>query len=107
MFSDLKDNIDCDWEGKGAKVNLFFSFKRKPINEVKKIKNIPLLFIHGKKDWIIKDYHSQKLYENAQCPKKIELIEGGLHAERLIQQYPEKMESFIDDWFNQTLNKEV
>ncbi|MFC1698755.1 alpha/beta hydrolase [Candidatus Omnitrophota bacterium] len=107
MLSDLKDNFECDWEGKGARAGSLLNPKRKPINEIKKIKDIPVFFIHGKRDWIIKDYHSQRLYEAAQGVKKIELIEDGLHAERLIQQHPEKMKTLILDWFKSTLKKEV
>jgi len=107
MLSDLKDNIDCDWEGKGARVGSLFRLKKKPINEIKKIKDIPILFIHGQRDWVIKDSHSQKLYAVVQGPKGIELIEDGLHAERMVQQNPERMKKLILNWFNQALDKEV
>tara|TARA_B100000315_G_C14574971_1_gene587437 strand:+ start:710 stop:1477 length:768 start_codon:yes stop_codon:yes gene_type:complete len=107
MLSDLKDNFECDWEGKGARVSHFFTGKLKPIKEVKKIKNLPLFFIHGSRDWIIKDYHSQNLYEAASGIKAIEIIEGGLHAERLLQENPQKMKVLILDWFRKTLSKEV
>ncbi|GAG80535.1 unnamed protein product [marine sediment metagenome] len=68
---------------------------------------MPILFIHGNRDWVIKDYHSQKLYDAALTYKKIEIIKGGLHAERLIQQYPNKMKNLILDWFTETLKDEL
>jgi alpha-beta hydrolase superfamily lysophospholipase len=62
------------------------------------------LIIHGTKDWIVKDSHSKKLYNAAITPnKKLELIQDGLHAERLIQQYPAMMKQMISVWFKNTL----
>lgn len=103
MFCDLKDNFDCDWEGKGARVGNIFTLKPKPLDEVGKIKQAQLLFIHGSKDWIIKDKHSRKLFDAAQTTKQLEIIEGGLHAERLLEQHPQRMENIIHGWFAQTL----
>lgn len=103
MFSDLKDNIECNWEGKGARTTHIFKRKPKTIRKIAKIKRVPILFIHGDKDWVIKAYHSQKLYDAAITYKKIEIIKGGLHAERLIQLCPDKMKSLILNWFAKTL----
>ena len=106
MFSDLKDNIDCKWEGKGAKCGNFFLAKKRPIDSIKDIKNTAILFIHGESDWVVKPRHSIKLYNAAASYKKIELIKGGLHAERLIQFYPDKMKEMILAWFSETFKKE-
>jgi pimeloyl-ACP methyl ester carboxylesterase len=106
MFSDLKDNFECGWKGKGARTANLFLRKPKPITQIKHIKNIPIMFIHGTKDWIIKDYHSRKLYDAYDAPedyKRLVLIKDGLHAERLIQQNREKMEDLILGWFHKTL----
>jgi len=105
MFSDLKDNFECKWEGKGAKVTSLFLPKPKPIKDVTKIKDTSLFFIHGDSDWIIKDYHSKKLFDFANTTKKLEIIKKGLHGERLIQQYPDKMKSLLLDWFAETIDK--
>jgi pimeloyl-ACP methyl ester carboxylesterase len=104
MFSDLQDNIDCKWEGKGARVGNFFLTKKKPIDSIKNIKTTPILFIQGDKDWVIKARHSKKLYDAAPSHKKLEIIKGGLHAERLIQHYPDKMKELILNWFSETMN---
>jgi Predicted hydrolases or acyltransferases (alpha/beta hydrolase superfamily) len=104
MWSDLKDNMECEWEGKGARVASLLIPKPKPIENIAKIKNTPILFIHGDKDWVIKDSHSKKLYEAAKTHKRLEIIKKGLHAERLIQQYPEKMKDLIGGWFADTLD---
>lgn len=103
MFSDLKESFDCNWEGKGARVDSIFLPKERPIECVSKIKGSSLFFIHGDKDWIIKDYHSRLLYDSAKTEKKIEIIKDGLHAERLIQQYPDRIRKLTLNWFSQTL----
>lgn len=104
MWSDLKDNIECEWEGKGARVTSLLMPKPKPIEYIKSIKNTPIFFIHGDSDWVIKDSHSRKLYDSAKTYKRLEVIRKGLHAERLIQQYPEKMKGLIGGWFRKTMS---
>lgn len=103
MLSDLKDNFECKWRGKGARVTHFFLRKPNSLASVAKIKRTALFFIHGDTDWVIKDYHSKKLYERASTHKRIEIIKNALHAERLIQQYPQHIEEIICGWFKETL----
>lgn len=105
MLADLKDNIDSKWEGKGARTTNIFIPKQKPINTITSIKHTPMLFIHGDKDWVIKEYHSKKLYDAAPAYKRIEIIEDGFHAERLIQFYPDRMSKLILNWFQETFNR--
>lgn len=102
MFYDLKDNIESKWEGKGAKTtNIFIHKGEKPIDTIKEIKGTPILFIHGDRDWVIKPWHSERLYEAAGVDKKLEIIEGGFHAERLIQHHPGRMQELVLDWFRE------
>jgi uncharacterized protein len=103
MLSDLKDNIDCKWEGKGARFGSIFMKKEAPIDAIGKIKNTAVFFIQGDSDWIIKSSHAQKLYDAAKTEKKIEIIRGGLHAERLVQFNSEKIRELVLDWFSKTL----
>jgi len=103
MFSDLKDNFECDWEGKGARVASMLLPKPKPIKQIAQVKNTCIFFIHGERDWVIKPYHSEIIYKAAKVNKKLEIIEDGLHAERLIQQLPERMSNLILGWFSDTL----
>lgn len=102
-FSELKDNFACGWEGKGAKASNIFMSKKDPIDTIKQIKGTAILFIHGDKDWIIKDRHSRKLYAAASGYKEIEVIKGGLHAEKLIEFHEEMMKKLIVGWFSRTL----
>lgn len=103
MLYDLADNFRCGWQGKGARGFNMFMRREKPIDSVRLIKDTPILFVHGDNDWVIKESHSKKLFEAARCPKKIEIIKGGMHAERLIESDPEGMKSLIAGWFDQTL----
>ena len=103
MLSDLKANLECKWEGKGVRPGSIFLPKVRPIDRIAGIK-APMLFIHGDRDWVIKDYHSKKLYDAATAEdKKLAIIPKGLHAERLIEEYPEKMKELVSDWFRETL----
>ena len=76
-----------------------FAKKPEPINLVDKI-NIPIFFIAGEKDPIIKQWHNSALYEHANNPKKILVFKNGKHAEDI---YLENKELFIKccvDWLN-------
>lgn len=105
MLSDLFDNIACGWHGKGARFGSLFRAKERPIDSIGRIKDTSILFIHGDRDWIVKPRHSQRLYAAATGPKEIEIVKGGLHAERLIQLNYEPMKDMILDWFSRTLKK--
>ena len=103
MFFDLIGDFATGWDGKGARTSNIFMPKDDPIDTIKKIGLTSVLFIHGDNDWVIKDRHSRKLYEAAPGYKEIEIIQGGLHAERLIEFHEEKMKKLIDGWFSRTL----
>ena len=104
MLLDLRSNFECKWEGKGVRFGNVFLPKIRPLDSVARTKGTPMLFIHGDSDWVIKDYHSRKLYEAAAGKKRLEIIKGGFHAERLIEKYPERMEKLVMDWFKETLS---
>jgi len=99
MWADLKDNISCKWEGKGARAGSILLAKEDPVDSISDIKNTALLFIQGDEDWVIKPRHSKILYDKAGTYKNIEIIKGGFHAERLIEFHYAKMRSLILDWF--------
>jgi pimeloyl-ACP methyl ester carboxylesterase len=103
MLSDLFDNIGSKWQGKGAKADNIFIPKKDPIDNIGALKHTAVLFIHGDTDWVVKDRHSKKLYAAARQPKRLEIIKGGLHAERLIQADPEGMKALILGWFSDTI----
>lgn len=103
MFSDLKDNVECKWEGKGARCASIFIKKEAPIDSVRLINKTALFFIQGDSDWVVKCGHAKRLYEAAPTKKRIEIIKGGLHAERLLQFHYDIMRKMILDWFSETL----
>jgi len=103
MLSDLKSNFECNWHGKGARVDMPFYKKERPVDCIRQVKKTPLFFIHGSRDWVIKDRHSRMLYNDTVSYKKIELIKNGLHAERLFEQYPKRINKLIHTWFAETL----
>ncbi len=63
-------------------------FKKKPIpiELISKIK-IPLFFIAGENDPIIKVWHNQELFKTASTIKKELIIKGGKHAEDLFLEH--------------------
>jgi len=103
MWADLKANIDCGWQGKGVRFGNIFLRKEDPIDHIGDIKETAILFIQGDKDWIIKPDHSKKLYDKTITYKNRETIEGGFHAERLIEFHYRRMSSLILGWFSKTL----
>ncbi len=76
-----------------------FAKKPEPVKIVNKI-NIPIFFIAGEKDPIIRQWHNSALYTLANNPKKILVFKNGKHAEDI---YLENKDIFIKncvDWLN-------
>jgi len=105
MFSDLKENIDSKWEGKGAKFTNIFMKKEAPVDSVRSIRHTAMFFIQGDNDWVIRPTHAKKLYDAATTEKKLKIVKGGLHAERLLQFHYDEMKDMILDWFSKTLDQ--
>ncbi len=89
-------------KGKGVCPGPWWQKKEKPIDVVDKIK-IPIMYIHGDKDWVVKEWHSEKLYEKTKSYKKIIFIKNGPHAEYLMRKYKQDMVEAIKSWFKETL----
>lgn len=90
--------------GKGIRPGPFWLKKDKPIDNVSKI-SIPILYIHGEKDWVIQPWHSKALYEKTASLKKMVLIKNGPHAEYLIRDNKEEFLGEIKGWLNNTLKE--
>ena len=103
VFDDFFDNIFSGWDGKGAKTTDKFKPETTPIEEIKKIKNTPKLFIHGEDDWVVKPHHSEELFNAANEPKKLVIIKISGHAEMLINKRPEEMKELLLGWFGDNL----
>ena len=73
--------------------------KIKPIDIISDIAPIPILFISGKKDPIIHNWHAEKLFEKAQDPKKIVVFEEGFHAEDIFREYRGEFVDTCVEWY--------
>jgi len=88
--------------GKGVHPGPFWFPKEKPVDIVGGLKQ-PIFYIHGTEDWIVKPWHSEILFEKTTADKRLEIIQGGPHAEYLLRRHKRVMLNLIRDWFNQTL----
>jgi uncharacterized protein len=88
--------------GKGVRPGPFWLAKERPIDNIAKI-TIPTMFIHGRRDWVIRPWHSEVLYKKASGMKKMIYIDNGPHAEYLMRDHPEKFVSEVKNWFRDTL----
>ena len=91
--------------GKGVRPGPFWLAKKRPIDNVNKI-TIPIIFIHGSRDWVVRPWHSKALFEQTQTKKKLVIIKNGPHAEYLIRDYPGQFIREVKDWFFDTLTKD-
>lgn len=90
-------------KGKGIRPGLFWLKKQKPVENVTKLK-IPVLYIHGEKDWVIKPWHSQALFDKTNSKKKLVIIKNGPHAEYLMKESAEVFLKEIREWLKETLD---
>ena len=92
------------WEpGAGCRVGNLWLPKEQPRERIQHLAAIPKLFIHGTRDAIVGMAHSQRLHAAAQEPKRLEIIEGGSHAEALFRDDPPGFSILVNGWFSQTL----
>ncbi len=70
------------------------------LDVVERVSPIPILLIHGTKDWLVNAQQSRLLYANAREPKRLQLIEGGRHAEELFEDDPNGFVELCHNWFS-------
>ncbi len=99
----IRTSVDGLEIGMGCRPGTLFLKKERPIDNVRKLHPIPILFIHGTRDVIVGAEHSRRLYAEAFEPKRLEIIEGGSHAEALFRNDPEYFMNLVNRWFAQTL----
>jgi alpha-beta hydrolase superfamily lysophospholipase len=80
--------------------HLFRAPKLRAVDDVEQI-HVPLSLIHVKNDWLIDHTHSIALYEHANEPKELHVIDipGNYHADRIFLNAPALIEPLIDDFF--------
>ena len=89
-------------QGKGVKVGAWWLPKQKPIDNVSKL-NMPILYVHGEKDWVVEMRHSENLYEKTNTKKDLIIIENGPHAEYLLRKHNNIFYEAINSWLDETL----
>lgn len=89
-------------QGRGCRPGPFWLKKERAIDNVGKLR-MPILFIHGARDWVIKPRHSQALFEKTQSRKRLVIIGHGPHAEYLLRDQHDKCMQEIRAWFKDTL----
>lgn len=72
--------------------------KQRPVESVAQLSGLPLLFVHGTNDVIVGVEHSRRLFAAASEPKRLELIDGGGHAEVLFRRDPEGFVRLVSQW---------
>ncbi|HEX9161646.1 MAG TPA: alpha/beta fold hydrolase [Thermoanaerobaculia bacterium] len=72
------------------------SAKLRALDDVKNVR-VPLCFIHVKNDWLIAHAHSVALYERANEPKELHILDvaGNYHADRIFAVASESIEPII------------
>lgn len=91
-------------KGKGIRPGPFWFKKNRPIEKIRTM-NVPVFFIHGDRDWVVKPWHSEVLYAQTQCKKQLEIIPGGHHAEYLMRTSSDGFIKLIREWLKETLPK--
>lgn len=103
FFENLSYNFFGDGrKGKGVRPGWPWCEKIRPIDVIDQI-NIPKLFVHGADDWLIRPWHTEKLYAKAVGQKQLLLIPGGSHAEYLYRNEKDETIHIYKNWFAQTL----
>jgi pimeloyl-ACP methyl ester carboxylesterase len=103
MLNEIKAMLGLHGKGKGARWGSPFLPKTKPIDIVHQIAPTPLLFLHGREDWLIKHSHSEKLFKVAKEPKELHVMAGAGHAERMFAKHPDEFERLCVEWFKKTI----
>ena len=89
--------------GAGCRPGSLFLKKERPIDTIRTLHQLPILLIHGTADTIVGAAHSRRLYAAAPEPKRLEIIEGGGHAELLFRDDSRRFRDLVNAWFAQTL----
>ena len=81
--------------------NLFRAPKLRALDDMSNV-HVPLSLIHMKNDWLIDHTHSIALYERANDPKELHIIDtpGNYHADRILLNAPAQIEPLISDFLS-------
>jgi len=68
---------------------------------IHRIAPVPLLIAHGTADWLVPVGHARVLYARAGEPKRLVLVERGLHAETMLVDDPEPLLQPLAEFFGE------
>lgn len=88
--------------GKGVWPGPWWLKKHRPVDVIGQVR-CPTLFVHGEKDWLIQPWHSRVLFDRAVCPKRLDIIPGGTHAEFLFRRERAGTTRLFKDWLREVL----
>lgn len=88
--------------GKGVWPGPWWLKKHRPVDMIGQVR-CPTLFVHGGKDWLIRPWHSRVLFDGAVCPKRLDIIPGGTHAEFLFRRERGKISGIFKSWLKENL----
>lgn len=64
---------------------------------------VPLHIVHGDRDWLVHHRHALELHRRARVPTALSILDGGVHAEYLITQMPQRFLPLLQNWLSDTL----
>jgi pimeloyl-ACP methyl ester carboxylesterase len=88
--------------GAGCRPGNLWLNKKRPVDSIVGL-SLPVLFVHGTRDMIVDARHSRRLFAAAYEPKRLEIVQGGSHAEALFQDDPEGFVQLVERWWSETL----
>ena len=85
-----------------ARVGWLHLPKPRSLELIARVAPAPVLFLHGSRDPIVRLRHSAALYAAAGAPKRLDVVDGGLHAEALAAQDPAGFLRRVRAWCSAT-----
>lgn len=101
LEEDIIYNLGEGRIGKGIRPGPFW-LKKPKLFEAARVLRCPVLYIHGKRDWVTGYRHSLKLYERTKGRKQLHLIEQGSHAEYLMRKTRDEFLGVVRKWMRET-----
>lgn len=72
------------------------------VDVVAGVSPVPLLILHGERDWLVHPDQARQLFEAARPPKELVFLPGGMHAEYIVAQDPDLLVNpvrlFLNRW---------
>lgn len=88
--------------GKGVRPGFLWGRRDRAIEKIGEVR-VPVLFVHGTDDWVVKPGHSRRLFDAAREPKELKLIQGGPHAEYLLRDCREEFLQVLKSWLERVV----